>query len=460
MEVGWHYLEDSDAGPPLGAAAFLDASEWGATRGHVVGGRARLRLCRPYWTGNPDAGEIADKAATWGARGCRVQAGNELNHPIERWQGGAAAFRAFFAQVRQRAPGVKLYWPGPSPGFPGWEGWLDGAEMADGIALHAYGTLQQMQAVTEYTARRFPGKALWVAECNFGAGQAVDVGRWAREHFAPFLDWCAGLGCVEAVTYFAYKWPTPDMALPVPVDGAGTEIEQVLRGWRAPKPKEEQMQPDYDGARVVESPHWNGRGGQAVTLIVVHATAGGTLDSVARWFASPKAGVSAHYIIGKDGEVVQCVREAERAWHAGDSLWRGKQDVNGFSAGIELVNANDGRDPYPAAQVAALVDLCADIAKRHPVRDIASHAEVAIPAGRKSDPLGLDMALVRRAVARATMGPTPSPAPAYSREQIGGAIWHIEELARQRRAAGDPTTHDVIAQVLLPALYPLRDDAA
>jgi len=68
----------------------------------------------------------------------------------------------------------------------------------------------------------------------------------------------------------------------------------------------------------------------------------------------------------------------------------GRVGVNDFSIGIELVNRNDGIDPFPAEQIQAMRKLLKGILSRHPVRNIVTHYECADPPGRKSDPLGFD----------------------------------------------------------------------
>lgn len=123
--------------------------------------------------------------------------------------------------------------------------------------------------------------------------------------------------------------------------------------------------------------------------VVVHATVLNTLDEVIRHFADPQKQVSAHYTIDRDGTVVSHVAEENRAWHAGESRMKdGRVNVNDFSIGIELVNLNDGFDPYPEAQLHALRELLKEIISRHPIRHIIAHFECAVPAGRKSDPVG------------------------------------------------------------------------
>lgn len=92
--------------------------------------------------------------------------------------------------------------------------------------------------------------------------------------------------------------------------------------------------------------------------------------------------VSAHFLIRRDGELVQFVACARRAWHAGESAWRGVARCNDFSIGIELEGADDS--PYATAQYARLAALARALRQRYPIRDIAGHADVA--PGRKTDP--------------------------------------------------------------------------
>ena len=125
-----------------------------------------------------------------------------------------------------------------------------------------------------------------------------------------------------------------------------------------------------------------------VTLIVLHYT--GMPDGAAALarLRDPEAKVSAHYLVAEDGQVAQLVEEAQRAWHAGRSRWRGIDDVNSASIGIELVNPGHefGYRPFPEAQMDALIVLMAQIVGRYAVTrgNIVGHSDVA-PA-RKVDP--------------------------------------------------------------------------
>jgi N-acetylmuramoyl-L-alanine amidase len=143
------------------------------------------------------------------------------------------------------------------------------------------------------------------------------------------------------------------------------------------------------GFTVVASPNFKKPASpRAITCVVIHSTATTGIDSPKRWLCDPESKASAHYLIGQDGHVLQLVDEKNIAWHAGESEWRGKHAVNAFSVGIELVNANDGKDKYPAAQFEACASLTALICKEYGValEDVVGHKDVA--PGRKTDPAG------------------------------------------------------------------------
>lgn len=162
-----------------------------------------------------------------------------------------------------------------------------------------------------------------------------------------------------------------------------------------------ELAPDYiDGFPVtwVGSPNFNYRPNpQDISAIVIHSTAGNTLEGVVAWFHNQQSRVSAHYSIDKDGRIVQHVPDAYRAWHAGVSEWQGKQNVNNFSIGIELVNLNDGHDSYPEVQHQALVTLVTYLCRKYQITpsQIVGHQDVARPQGRKTDPRGYDLERLR-----------------------------------------------------------------
>ena len=125
-----------------------------------------------------------------------------------------------------------------------------------------------------------------------------------------------------------------------------------------------------------------------VSMIVLHYTGMPDAESAIDRLTSPKARVSAHYVVKEDGEVLQLVDEEKRAWHAGKSYWRGTTDINSASVGIEIVNPGHefGYRPFPDEQIASVIPLVADIKDRHGIGrgNIVGHSDVA--PGRKEDP--------------------------------------------------------------------------
>ena len=125
-----------------------------------------------------------------------------------------------------------------------------------------------------------------------------------------------------------------------------------------------------------------------VTMIVLHYTGMIDAQSAIDRLRDPAAKVSAHYVVAEDGTVLRMVAEDKRAWHAGRSHWRGIEDVNSASVGIEIVNPGHefGYRPFPPQQIEALIPLVAAIKEGHGIRrgDIVGHSDVA-PA-RKRDP--------------------------------------------------------------------------
>ena len=119
-------------------------------------------------------------------------------------------------------------------------------------------------------------------------------------------------------------------------------------------------------------------------LVIIHHTSNATSAQALRTLTSPERKVSAHYLIDRDGSIVQLVRESDRAWHAGLSWWGGITDVNSASIGIELDNT--GSEPFADAQIDALLALLADIRQRYPIptANFIGHGDVA--PTRKADP--------------------------------------------------------------------------
>lgn len=150
------------------------------------------------------------------------------------------------------------------------------------------------------------------------------------------------------------------------------------------------------------------------SLVVMHWTAGSTLDGAVSWFRNPASQASAHIVIGRDGEIVQCVSLNVQAWHAGVSEWKGRSGCNQFSVGIEMVNVGEvfstayktkfknasgvevdaktvvqvaGRwyQAYTQTQWTALQSILLELKQLIPtLTEIVGHSDIA--PGRKADP--------------------------------------------------------------------------
>ena len=126
------------------------------------------------------------------------------------------------------------------------------------------------------------------------------------------------------------------------------------------------------------------RGGVRPSLIVLHFTAMESCGAALQRLCDPATDVSAHYLISEPGAVLALVAEDKRAWHAGAGAWRGVEDINSQSIGIEL--ANSGTEPFAEPQMRALERLLAEVMARWviPPQGVIGHSDMA--PGRKADP--------------------------------------------------------------------------
>ena len=164
-------------------------------------------------------------------------------------------------------------------------------------------------------------------------------------------------------------------------------------------------------ARRAPSPNFGPRpAAEQVELVVLHSISlppgryGG--DAIERlfaneldWSAHPYyetirgSTVSAHFLIRRDGELIQFVSCDERAWHAGVSRWNGREDCNDYSVGVELEGLEG--EPFDDPQYPALAGLLRSLVLRYPIVAVAGHEHVA--PGRKIDPgSGFDWLRLRR----------------------------------------------------------------
>jgi N-acetylmuramoyl-L-alanine amidase len=134
-------------------------------------------------------------------------------------------------------------------------------------------------------------------------------------------------------------------------------------------------------AQWLPSPNYNER---RPNLVILHHTSNDTAEQALRTLTDARREVSAHYLLSRDGTRYQLVDERYRAWHAGVSRWGTIDDINSVSIGIEL--DNNGEEPFPDAQIAALIELLGELKARYhiPRANFLGHADVA--PGRKADP--------------------------------------------------------------------------
>lgn len=157
-----------------------------------------------------------------------------------------------------------------------------------------------------------------------------------------------------------------------------------------------------DGVRHCPSPNCNERPASEVSLLVIHNislppgqfatgkvqeffTCGLRADEHEYFAGIADMRVSAHFLIERDGVINQFVSCLERAWHAGVSVFAGRENCNDFSLGIEL----EGTDeiPFTAAQYQALIALSQQLIAGYPAltpQRICGHSDIA--PGRKTDP--------------------------------------------------------------------------
>ena len=164
------------------------------------------------------------------------------------------------------------------------------------------------------------------------------------------------------------------------------------------------MKPDaqgwLSGIRRVVSPNYDSRPAHTVIdLLVIHGISlppneyGG--DAIERFFTNvldhaehpyyeqlKGVRVSSHFLVRRDGQIVQFVPCNKRAWHAGVSTWCGRSRCNDFSIGVELEGSDF--EPYAERQYEALVRLTRRLQRIYPIAEIVGHSDIS--PGRKTDP--------------------------------------------------------------------------
>lgn len=137
----------------------------------------------------------------------------------------------------------------------------------------------------------------------------------------------------------------------------------------------------------VDSPNHSSRPNEArPRVIVLHATGPGTVRNILDWMRLPQSKVSYHGLIAADGTYYSIVSPERSAWHAGVSEWNGIKNVNGISLGLAFVNPNNGLVPLTPNQIAVAKGVIQYWRQNYPIEAITTHAAVATPKGRKTDP--------------------------------------------------------------------------
>lgn len=218
------------------------------------------------------------------------------------------------------------------------------------------------------------------------------------------------------------------------------EAEEMLK---TAEDKVESIKPlDLTKVKFVKAANQSNRKDK-VRGICLHHIMMGSFKKNEEFLTSKASGVSAHYVLGRNGELTQMVNTQKKAWHAGTSSFKiggeERDNLNNCLIGIEIVNpgyvtqnSKSGRFwyncggeivewkgdepkittiaypggkmlsgyyiPYPEKQITKLVALCKALVQKYPEitrDDIVAHYQISEPIGRKNDPFGLDLDYVK-----------------------------------------------------------------
>lgn len=203
--------------------------------------------------------------------------------------------------------------------------------------------------------------------------------------------------------------------------------------------------------KTIDGKHWSGRQGQRPRYLVLHSaanSAAATTDKVAAYLANNAVKSSAHYLVGPD-VIYAIVPEYVAAHHAGGStlpdgtvgtLREGTaivDAVNASTIGVEMMQTVG--QPVRAPVLDAAIPLLVDICRRNkiPAANVVSHASISVhaPQGAHSDPVGVDMAIVRARVA-AGLGETSAPPLRPSKVNLAKVAWFAEDVERRMKQEG------------------------
>lgn len=131
------------------------------------------------------------------------------------------------------------------------------------------------------------------------------------------------------------------------------------------------------------SPNQSGRDGETIRMIVLHSTEG-NFDGAVEWLCNKDAKASAHYVVGRNGDIAKLVPLTKKAWHVRKSIQFGGTEVNKISVGIEIESYTGAYD-YPEDQIKSLARLVHEICEEYEIRAIVAHRD--LDPTRRTDPV-------------------------------------------------------------------------
>lgn len=142
---------------------------------------------------------------------------------------------------------------------------------------------------------------------------------------------------------------------------------------------------DYDTLSITDE--WIGTTNFSIrkpNFVIIHHTAQDSLKQTITTFTLTRTQVSSHYVVGRDGEIVQMLNDYLRSWHAGRGRWGNDTDLNSASIGIEL--DNNGSEPFTQVQIESLLVLLKRLKWKYgiPTANFIGHSDIA--PSRKVDP--------------------------------------------------------------------------
>jgi N-acetyl-anhydromuramyl-L-alanine amidase AmpD len=258
--------------------------------------------------------------------------------------------------------------PAVSPGTQDWLRWLEASVVGarqGGLSIldaHAYGVPEQIANVLWEHRRRWDGRII-CTESNPSPALYWTENAWADD--IPLILGKAQEQTVESVCLYIWEWANPDSQISTSVDvrrypAVQAAIREAAKARAtAPAPADEK---DAKGGQTVSaSPNHGGKRAQTLG-IVLHSTRGGANDltseyqAAVRWLCNPASGVSAHVVVGPNGEVARLVDPDLVAWHA--------RELNNTHLGIELAQSREGQ-AIPEACLAAAAQVVAEWCRRY-----------------------------------------------------------------------------------------------